>query len=356
MRSRRAGRALKRAFCLPISRCLTFHGRNCRIASACTPSRSWGFRDADEPSDLAQCFSPGPRFGGRLKNVLEHIEEKYQQGEKQYVVSRQVSRVKELWVEKHVKPIPDFPSIEFIEGTLTEGWTFATDNYTRVSLLTDSEIFGWDRPQPRQPHRQVAEAPEAAFADFKLGDYVVHVDYGVGRYAGLMRRTMDGLDREYLASRIRRWGCHLCADPPGGPTNAFSWPDRRDAQARPGWGEPSGPDQAEGAGSGPGSGARTTRSICDPRRLRRAMLSQPIASGSRSWKRVFRMLKRKTNCKAIEAVQARHGARAPDGPAAVRRRGIRQDRGGPAGRFQSGRGRKTGGDAGADDGAGAAAF
>ncbi|MBI4926892.1 MAG: transcription-repair coupling factor [Anaerolineae bacterium] len=64
--------------------------------------------------------------------------------------------------------------------------------------MTDSEVFGWDRPQPRLRSRRTAAPPEAGYTDFKVGDYVVHVDFGVGRYGGLMRRTMEGVDREYL--------------------------------------------------------------------------------------------------------------------------------------------------------------
>ena len=47
--------------------------------------------------------------------------------------------------------------------------------------------------------------------------------------------------------------------------------------------------------------------------------------------------------------QGRHGGRAADGPAGLRRRRLRQDRGGAAGRRQGGRRRQAGDDAGADD-------
>ncbi|MBI4769879.1 MAG: transcription-repair coupling factor, partial [Chloroflexi bacterium] len=43
-----------------------------------------------------------------------------------------------------------------------------------------------------------ASAPEAVYADFATGDYVVHVDFGIGRYAGLVRRTIEAVEREYL--------------------------------------------------------------------------------------------------------------------------------------------------------------
>jgi transcription-repair coupling factor (superfamily II helicase) len=163
------------------------------------PLQELGYSTSEEPFELALRFSPGPRFGGRLMLVLDHLEERYIRGERQVVVSRQVSRLSELWNEKQVERVPDNPEIEFIEGSLAEGWTFLPDGAPRLNLLTDSEIFGWDRPQPRPAHRPVAEPPEAAFADLKVGDWVVHVDYGIGRYTGLVRRSLEGLDREFLA-------------------------------------------------------------------------------------------------------------------------------------------------------------
>ena len=31
-----------------------------------------------------------------------------------------------------------------------------------------------------------------------VDEYVVHVDHGIGRYIGLVRRSVDGFEREYL--------------------------------------------------------------------------------------------------------------------------------------------------------------
>jgi Transcription-repair coupling factor (superfamily II helicase) len=44
----------------------------------------------------------------------------------------------------------------------------------------------------------VVEAPESAYGDLRPGDYVVHVDHGIGRYLGLTRRVLDGMEREFL--------------------------------------------------------------------------------------------------------------------------------------------------------------
>ncbi len=41
-------------------------------------------------------------------------------------------------------------------------------------------------------------APEIFFADVKPGDYVVHLEHGVGIYDGLVKLELGGIEREYL--------------------------------------------------------------------------------------------------------------------------------------------------------------
>ena len=150
-----------------------------------------------DESDLAQKFNPGPRFGGRLKPLIDHLVDRLAAGEPTFIVSRQCARLQELWLERSINQSPAMPT--FVEGSLAEGWTFLPPSGPPLHLLTDGEIFGWRRPEPRQRHRPVAEAPEAAYADLQIDDWVVHVDHGIGHYAGLVRRAVDGIEREYLA-------------------------------------------------------------------------------------------------------------------------------------------------------------
>ncbi|NMC13769.1 MAG: transcription-repair coupling factor [Chloroflexi bacterium] len=162
-------------------------------------------------SSIAHQFSVCPRFAGRLKPFIDHVADSSSLGEKIVVVSRQKSRLEELWLERTAEPpqpisngevIPEGnlhpPMVEFIQGSLTEGWKFTPNQGSPVQLLTDGEIFGWRRPEPRQRPRTIANAPEATFADFQAGDYVVHVDHGIGIFVGLVNRMIDGSEREYL--------------------------------------------------------------------------------------------------------------------------------------------------------------
>ena len=156
-----------------------------------------GYSTDEEPSMLAQRFSPGIRYGGRLKPLLDDVEESCKKQQKVMIVSRQVSRLKELWGERSGDLCVDCPP-DFREGSLTEGFNLELEDGKILHLLTDSEIFGWERPQARQRHRPSAESPESSYLDLRPGDWVVHVDYGIGRYAGLVQRMLDGSEREFL--------------------------------------------------------------------------------------------------------------------------------------------------------------
>ena len=149
-------------------------------------------------TNISDSFQPEARFAGQLKPLMDYIEKLSTQGEDLTIVSRQSARLQELWKE-HNPFTATTQSIAFYDASLSEGFTFAPPAGKPLHLLTDGEIFGWRRPELRQRPRPVAEAPEAAYADLEPGDWVVHVDHGIGRFNGLVQRSVDGIEREYLS-------------------------------------------------------------------------------------------------------------------------------------------------------------
>ncbi|HET7144168.1 MAG TPA: CarD family transcriptional regulator, partial [Anaerolineales bacterium] len=136
-----------------------------------------------QTADLVSIFDHDERFGGRLKPFIDYLSTIVENGEQVFIVSRQSPRLHELWNEHY--PEKRHANLEFIEASLSEGFTLRPDSLIPIHLITDSEIFGWERPQARIRQKQTVETPEALYADLLVGDYVVHVDYGVGRFAGL---------------------------------------------------------------------------------------------------------------------------------------------------------------------------
>jgi transcription-repair coupling factor (superfamily II helicase) len=195
-----------------------------------------GKGERGEGESLAAAFGHVERFGGRLKPFIDTLAKVVGDGAEVTVVSRQAPRLKELWAEHNQQSSIHDP--QFIEGSLSEGWQLANS-----FLITDSEVFGWERPQPRQRPRPGAETPEAAYADLHPGDWVVHVDYGIGRYAGLVQRTLEGLKREFLcveykngdqvfvpihqADRLTRYIGPDAAPPAAGSLGTQEWPETK---------------------------------------------------------------------------------------------------------------------------------
>lgn len=162
-------------------------------------------------SPLADCFVPGPHFGGELKPVLRHLRTVQTQDGRIVVASQQAHRLAELWSAEYdiydvvlldeLRQLPQAP-VAFVQGSLAEGWILRGVDlgapFTSLHLLTDAEIFGWRRPEPRRPIHRRKVAPESYLSDLTPGDFVVHVEYGIGIFRGLTTRAMEGIEREYL--------------------------------------------------------------------------------------------------------------------------------------------------------------
>jgi transcription-repair coupling factor (superfamily II helicase) len=155
-------------------------------------------------NSFVEVFGHDERFGGRLKPFIDYLYPIVEKDDEVIIVSRQAQRLKELWNEHY--PDSDFKNLEFIESSLSEGFTLNLQSLISnpLHLITDSEIFGWERPQARTRQRKTADTPESLYADLQTGDYVVHVDHGIGRFAGLIQRQMDGHEREYLTVEYDR--------------------------------------------------------------------------------------------------------------------------------------------------------
>ncbi len=156
-------------------------------------------------SALGRAFTPGPRWGGQLRRVLQQVESMHASGNRVVLVTRQAARLSDLFheedtlvgVQSKLSEVPPAQSISLIQGQFDEGWRF---NYRdgELTFLTDAEIFGWGKARRRRSRRPRAAAPESFFADIHPGDYVVHMEHGMGRFMGLIKIEIDGVSRDYL--------------------------------------------------------------------------------------------------------------------------------------------------------------
>ncbi len=70
----------------------------------------------------------------------------------------------------------------------------------RLAVVTDAEIFGRPKAKRRVPTRTVGRdaVRVASYRDLNVGDHVVHVNHGIGRYLGVKTLEVERVSKDYL--------------------------------------------------------------------------------------------------------------------------------------------------------------
>jgi transcription-repair coupling factor (superfamily II helicase) len=164
------------------------------------PGRS---ADEDEPP-LSGLLHLVPPYGGRLKVVIDDVVTGLAAGKRIVILTQQTGRLAELFGEQNVLATvadglsepPPGGLLTLVQGSGHEGFQLAGLPDGDLVLLTDLEVFGWTKP--RRPVRARSVARDSFLSDLEAGDYIVHVEHGVGRFTGLLRMANDGVERDYL--------------------------------------------------------------------------------------------------------------------------------------------------------------
>ena len=160
----------------------------------CLILNSWGTGERQLDFTTAPGYAAQPlSFAGKTRQLLD-------EGNRVIVVSHQASRLAEMLDEEdiiatpvnEVKQAPPPGSLILVQGSLAEGWVMNNDTY----LLTDAEIFGFAKQRRLTKKRPVPR--HKLFVDITPGDYVVHIEHGIARFADVVMLRTTGSEKEYL--------------------------------------------------------------------------------------------------------------------------------------------------------------
>ncbi len=87
-----------------------------------------------------------------------------------------------------------FPELSISEDEISGGFSVATE---KLTVLCEHEIFGRRKLVTNTLHK-VQSSPLDSFVDLSHGDYVVHINYGIGRFDKIDRVNMSGKERDYI--------------------------------------------------------------------------------------------------------------------------------------------------------------
>ena len=135
-------------------------------------------------------------FHKNFDRVAESFKEKMEEGYSIYILSdneKQIKRIRSIFDDRG-----DKISFTPILQTVHEGYN---DNDLRICLYTDHQLF--DRFHKFNLKSDRARSGKIALSlkelqQFQSGDFIVHVDHGVGKFGGLVRTDINGKMQEVV--------------------------------------------------------------------------------------------------------------------------------------------------------------
>ena len=133
-------------------------------------------------------ISPQPVFNKNFELLLADITNNLERNYKVYIFGEkasQLERLRSIILQENRVLMPDF-----VQGKTIHAGFIDHDN--KVCCYTDHEIF--DRFHRVRMRRSVEKSEQLTLNDlaaFNIGDYVVHIDHGVGVFGGLVKMKDD---------------------------------------------------------------------------------------------------------------------------------------------------------------------
>ena len=173
-------------------------GRGSLVHVPCSPARSYKGRIQDLAFDLKQAPHGTTTLflmesAGRVERLREVLRDYDLTAAVITDRPRQTGRKEPTGpVATPVSPAGESPLL-IASGRLSQGFGLPR---TGLQVFTEREVFGEHAERERRRRRVAAFSPD--FRDLKVGDLVVHVDHGIGRYAGIARVGEDGSSRDFM--------------------------------------------------------------------------------------------------------------------------------------------------------------
>ncbi|KRM69321.1 transcription-repair coupling factor [Apilactobacillus ozensis DSM 23829 = JCM 17196] len=152
---------------------------------------------------------PMQKFFGQMPMLKTEIDRWKKQKDTVVIMVKDVARI-----DKVNKTLEDFEikavqtsadkilehTVQIIPESLNNGFEIKA---AQLAIITESEMFA--KVNKRKPRRQTFSNAERikSYSDLKQGDYVVHVNHGIGQYKGMQTMEVDGKHQDYMTIDYR---------------------------------------------------------------------------------------------------------------------------------------------------------
>lgn len=144
-------------------------------------------------------------YHGQLDMLIEDIKEKKKKGYKTVILSgtrtrgeRLIDTLKDRDIEAVYKDTIDniqFGEVVVTFGNLLKGFEYPS---LKICVISDKEVFGQSKRKSSRKKKVKGASKIKSFTELKLGDYIVHVNHGVGVYKGIKQLEVQGNKKDFL--------------------------------------------------------------------------------------------------------------------------------------------------------------
>jgi len=148
-----------------------------------------------------------PTFNAKIESLVEELNNLKYNGHKVILATNTIDRAEKLkeslferGIEANVSNNRDIEikssQIIITQGNISRGFQYKSIKFT---IITDNEMIGVHRrtSKPKKKSNKKGQTIES-FLDLNKGDYVVHENNGIGRYAGIDQITVNAIKKDYM--------------------------------------------------------------------------------------------------------------------------------------------------------------
>ncbi|AOW21198.1 transcription-repair coupling factor [Urechidicola croceus] len=142
--------------------------------------------------------SPQPSFNKQFDLLIENLEENSEKGYKNYLFcdnEKQAKRFHDIFTD-----VDQDLKYETIVLPLYQGFI---DHENKIACYTDHQIFErYHKFRLKNGYAKKQAITLKELTNLEIGDYVTHIDHGIGKFGGLQKIDVDGSDKQQEAIKL----------------------------------------------------------------------------------------------------------------------------------------------------------
>ena len=144
--------------------------------------------------ELTFLTTPQPSFNRQFELLIAYLNEKHAEGYQNYILcgtEQQAKRFHDIFEEMEQKV-----AYQTVQLSLHAGFV---DNELKINVFTDHQIFErYYKFQLKNGYAKKQAITLKELMQLEVGDYVTHIDHGIGKFAGLQKIEVEGKQQEAI--------------------------------------------------------------------------------------------------------------------------------------------------------------